>query len=77
MDKPMFEQNVGLSDREVRILSGGFLLAMIFVAPDAPLRWFGLIGIVPLVTGIVGTCPIYKLMHRSTLKPAKVKVAAE
>jgi hypothetical protein len=68
----MFEQNVGLSDRAIRTLAGLFLLAMIFLAPDAPLRWFGLIGIVPLVTGVVGTCPFYKLMGRSTC-PSKSK----
>jgi hypothetical protein len=62
----MFEQNVGLSDRAVRTLSGAFLIGLIFLAPDAPLRWLGLIGIVPLVTGLVGTCPFYALMHKST-----------
>ena len=62
----MFEQNVGLSDRAVRTLSGLFLLGMIFMAPDAPLRWVGLIGVVPLLTGLVGTCPFYKLLHKNT-----------
>ncbi|TAN14764.1 MAG: DUF2892 domain-containing protein [Rhizobiaceae bacterium] len=68
----MFEQNIGLSDRAIRTLSGLFLLAMIFLAPDAPLRWFGLIGILPLITGIVGTCPFYKLLGKSTC-PSKAK----
>jgi hypothetical protein len=71
----MFEQNVGLSDRAIRTLAGLFLLAMIFLAPDAPLRWFGLIGIVPLITGVVGTCPFYLLMGRSTC-PSKEKARA-
>jgi len=71
----MFEQNIGLSDRAIRTLAGLFLLAMIFLAPEAPLRWFGLIGIVPLVTGIVGTCPFYKLMGRSTC-PSKANARA-
>ncbi len=62
----MFDQNVGLSDRAVRTLAGAFLIGLIFLAPDAPLRWFGLIGVVPLVTGLVGTCPFYSLMHKST-----------
>ncbi|MGO4840075.1 DUF2892 domain-containing protein [Rhizobiaceae sp. 2RAB30] len=63
----MFEQNVGLSDRATRAAAGAVLLAMIFLAPEAPLRWFGLIGIVPLATGLFGVCPFYKLLHKTTL----------
>jgi hypothetical protein len=62
----MFEQNIGLSDRAVRTLSGLFLIGLIFMAPDAPLRWLGLIGVVPLLTGVVGTCPFYSLMGKTT-----------
>lgn len=63
----MFEQNVGLSDRAMRAVAGAVLLAMIFLAPEAPLRWFGVIGIVPLATGLFGVCPFYKLFHKTTL----------
>lgn len=63
----MFEQNVGLSDRAMRTAAGAILLAMIFLAPEAPLRWFGLVGVVPLVTGLFGVCPFYKLLHKTTL----------
>jgi hypothetical protein len=63
----MFEQNVGLSDRAMRAAAGAVLLAMIFLAPEAPLRWFGLIGVVPLLTGLFGVCPFYKLLHKTTL----------
>jgi hypothetical protein len=71
----MFEQNVGLSDRAVRTLSGLFLIGLIFMAPEAPLRWFGLIGIVPLLTGVVGTCPFYALTGKTTC-PSKEKAKA-
>jgi hypothetical protein len=54
-----------LGDRAMRMLSGAFLLAMIYVAPDAPLRWFGLVGIVPLLAGLAGTFPFRKPMLRS------------
>ena len=64
----MFEQNVGFSERATRTLAGVVLLTMIFLAPEAPLRWFGLIGIVPLLTGLFGVCPIYRLLHRTTLR---------
>lgn len=64
----MFEQNVGFSERATRTLAGVVLLTMIFLAPEAPLRWFGLIGIVPLLTGLFGVCPFYRLLHRTTVK---------
>lgn len=64
----MFEQNVGFSERATRTLAGVVLLTMIFLAPEAPLRWFGLIGIVPLLTGLFGVCPFYKLLHKTTVK---------
>lgn len=64
----MFEQNVGFSERATRTLAGAVLLTMIFLAPEAPLRWFGLVGIVPLFTGLFGVCPIYKLLHKTSLK---------
>jgi hypothetical protein len=71
----MFEQNVGLSDRAVRTLSGLFLIGLIFLAPNAPLRWFGLIGVVPRMSGVFGVCPFYKLMGKSTC-PMKDKAGS-
>jgi hypothetical protein len=71
----MFEQNVGLSDRAVRTLSGLFLIGLIFMAPDAPLRWLGLIGVVPLLSGVFGVCPFYKLVGNSTC-PMKDKAGS-
>jgi hypothetical protein len=41
-------------------------IGLIFMAPDAPLRWLGLIGVVPLLTGVFGVCPFYKLMGKTT-----------
>ena len=67
----MFEQNVGLSDRAVRVLSGIFLIGLIFLAPEAPLRWFGLVGVMPLATGLFGTCPVYAIMGMSTCRREK------
>lgn len=61
--------NADLSDRAVRILSGIFLIGLIFLAPDAPLRWFGLIGTVPLAAGILGIDPIQTLTHKSMREP--------
>ena len=33
---------------------------------DHPLRWAGLIGIVPLATGLFGYCPLYALFGFDT-----------
>ena len=55
----MFENNEGLVDRIVRIGLGLGLISLVFIGPATPFGWLGL---VPLVTGIVGTCPLYRLI---------------
>lgn len=62
----MFATNVGTIDRIVRIVVGLALLAGFFLNPEASLRWLYLIGIVPLVTGLFSTCPLYSLLGIST-----------
>ena len=62
----MFKTNVGSIDRVIRVVVGMGLLALFFFLPDTPWRWLTLIGIVPLVTGIVGTCAIYSMLGMST-----------
>ena len=52
--------NVGGIDRILRILVGIGLLALVLVV-EGNSRWFGLIGIVPLLTGLFGYCPAYSL----------------
>ncbi|MEJ2410567.1 MAG: DUF2892 domain-containing protein [Novosphingobium sp.] len=55
----MFKVNVGGIDRLLRIILGIVLLALVFVGPKT--SW-GLIGIVPLVTGLFRTCPLYSML---------------
>lgn len=55
--------NEGTIDRAVRVALGLVLLALIFVGPKS---MFGLIGIVPLATGLLGSCPLYTLFGLST-----------
>jgi hypothetical protein len=57
--------NMGGIDRVLRIVVGIGLLALIFVL-EGDARWWGLIGIVPLVTGLLGSCPAYTLLGLST-----------
>jgi hypothetical protein len=56
-------KNEGSTDRAVRVVIGVVLLAMVFVGPKTP---WGLVGLVPLVTGLVGMCPLYRLFGLST-----------
>jgi cytochrome c oxidase subunit IV len=65
--------NVGGFDKLVRIVAGLGLLVSVFVL-QGNLRWFGLIGVVPLVTGLIGYCPLYSLFGLSTC-PAKTRLA--
>ena len=57
------KMNEGKIDRIVRIVVGLGLLSLVFVGPQT--RW-GLVGIVPLVTGAIGFCPMYKIFGLST-----------
>jgi hypothetical protein len=59
----LFARNEGNLDRAVRVIVGLGLLSLTVVGPQT--LW-GLIGIVPLVTGLVGSCPAYSLLGIST-----------
>lgn len=48
--------NEGTVDRALRVIVGLGLLATYFVGPKTGL---GLIGLVPLATGLIGSCPLY------------------
>ena len=63
----MFKPNVGTVDRFVRILFGLVLLSLVFVGPKTPWGW---IGILPVLTGLISFCPLYRLLGLSTC-PAK------
>jgi hypothetical protein len=59
----MLAHNEGSADRVVRVLVGVALMALMFVGPKT---MFGLVGLVPLLTGLVGYCPLYRLLGIST-----------
>ncbi|MDF3072072.1 MAG: hypothetical protein K0R38_7673, partial [Polyangiaceae bacterium] len=52
-------QNEGTLDRVARVLLGSVLLALVFFGPRTG---FGLLGLIPLFTGIVGFCPLYRVL---------------
>lgn len=53
--------NLGPRDRPLRIIIGVSLLSLPFLF-DSPLRWLGLIGLVPLLAGLAGRCLACRLM---------------
>ncbi len=57
------EKNEGTVDRAIRVILGLVLLSLVFVGPKSML---GLIGIIPLITGLVGFCPLYKVVGLNT-----------
>ncbi|PHR56316.1 MAG: hypothetical protein COA43_14060 [Robiginitomaculum sp.] len=58
-------KNVGNIERLMRILIGVGLIAIVFVGPKTLWGW---IGLVPLLTGLVGWCPPYALLGIKTCK---------
>jgi hypothetical protein len=57
--------NVGGFDRVLRIVAGLILLTFVAVYQGDE-RWFGLIGVVPLLTGLFRFCPAYRLLGMNT-----------
>jgi hypothetical protein len=56
-------KNEGTIDRALRVIAGLVLLSLVFIGPQT--MW-GLIGIVPLVTGLIGNCPLYSILGINT-----------
>lgn len=65
--------NVGGIDKAVRIVAGLVLLSLVFLL-EGSARWWGLVGFVPLATGLFGYCPAYSLFGLNTC-PMKRKPA--
>ncbi|TCS82489.1 YgaP family membrane protein [Tepidibacillus fermentans] len=58
------KQNVGTIDRIIRVILGVILLALLFT--DISFRNFGWIGVIPLLTGAIGYCPLYSIFKIKT-----------
>ena len=54
--------NVGSADKIIRIILGVLIIAAGFYFKS----WFGLIGIVPLLTAIMNLCPLYSIIGANT-----------
>ena len=60
--------NMGSADRIIRAIVGVVLLALVFVGPQTPWGW---IGLIPLATSLVGFCPAYVPFKISTIGKGK------
>ena len=58
-------RNEGTIDRVLRVGLGVALIALVFVGLQTPWGWLGL---VPLLTGLVGFCPLYRLVGLNSCK---------
>jgi hypothetical protein len=65
--------NVGGADKILRIVAGLGLLSLILIL-EGNARWWGLVGLIPLATGLFNFCPLYTLLGINTC-PMKDKAA--
>ncbi len=63
MNSRVLPANESPVDRMLRVVVGVALLALVFTGPQTPWGW---VGLVPLLTGLAGSCPLYTLLHLST-----------
>ncbi len=63
MSATLFPKNEGTIDRTLRVLVGLAILSLAFVGPKSPWAYLGLL---PIVTGLLGSCPAYTLLGLST-----------
>lgn len=66
MDR-LLPRNEGTLDRILRATLGLALLSLVVVGPRTP---WGLLGIIPLATALLGSCPVYTMLGLNTC-PAK------
>lgn len=57
------KKNSGNLDRSIRVILGVGLLSIVFVGPQTP---WGYVGLIPLLTGLVGYCPLYGILGFNT-----------
>jgi hypothetical protein len=72
LEELVMTRNIGTIDRILRIVGGLLLIAFAlgFIFPDTGYNWLGWIGVVPLATAAMGTCPAYSILGISSC-PAK------
>jgi hypothetical protein len=59
----LFQNNVGKTDRIIRVILGALLVGNVFFALQHPIGW---IGVILILTGLAGICPLYSLLGINT-----------
>ena len=59
----LLPRNEHTVDRAIRVVVGLALLSLVWIGPQTPWGW---VGLVPLLTGLAGRCPLYRLFGIST-----------
>jgi hypothetical protein len=60
-----FPRNEHPVERTIRVVLGLGILSLTLVGPKTP---WGFLGLVPLATGLIGSCPLYTLLGISTCR---------
>ncbi len=72
MLEKLLPTNEGGLDRAIRIVLGLVGISLVFYGPRSAWGW---IGLLPLVTGLVGSCPLYTVLGLRT-RPAQTQPGA-
>ena len=56
-------KNEGNVDRALRVIIGLAVISLVFVGPKTPWGW---LGAVPVLTGLIGWCPLYSVLGLNT-----------
>ena len=59
----LFKNNVGKTDRIIRVVVGIILVGNVYYGVQHPIGW---LGIILIVTGIAGKCPLYSIIGINT-----------
>ena len=59
----LIKNNTGKIDRIIRVVVGVLLIGNVFTGLQTPIGW---IGVILVVTGLFGTCPVYSLLGINT-----------
>jgi uncharacterized membrane protein HdeD (DUF308 family) len=64
----LLKNNVGKVDRIIRVILGILLVGNVFFALHHPIGW---LGVILVLTGIAGICPLYSLLGLNTKSAAE------
>ena len=62
------QTNTGTIDRQIRVLAGFALIALTATSTIGVWGWIGIVG---LITGLIGWCPLYAALGIDTRQPLK------